>query len=106
MFDVSATKLSCLLLYEIRSLIVPIRRPCCFAKPIKSSNRDIVPSSFIISQITPDSFKPANLEISTAASVCPALTKTPPSFALRGKTCPGVAISEDERFLPIATEMV
>jgi len=46
----------------------------------------MVPSSFIISQITAESFNPANLEISTAASVCPALVKTPPSQAINGNT--------------------
>jgi hypothetical protein len=33
------------------------------------------------------------LDISTDASVWPALTKTPPSFAIIGKTCPGETIS-------------
>ena len=33
---------------------------------------------------------PANKDKSTAASVCPALFKTPPIFALNGKICPGL----------------
>ena len=53
----------------------------------------IVPSSFIISQITAELFFFANFEISTEASVCPALTSTPPSFAIIGNTWPGDTIS-------------
>ena len=52
-----------------------------------------MPSSFIISQITAELFFFASFEISTEASVWPALTKTPPSFAIIGKTCPGETIS-------------
>ena len=47
------------------------------------------PSSFIISQITPAGFSPAIAAKSTDASVCPALIKTPPSFATSGNICPG-----------------
>jgi len=43
----------------------------------------ITPLSFIISHITADGSFPANLLISTAASVCPALTRTPPSLAFK-----------------------
>ena len=46
---------------------------------IKSSLLAIVPSSFMISQMTPASSKPASLARSHAASVCPARLKTPPS---------------------------
>ena len=49
----------------------------------------IVPSSFIISHITAELFFFANLDISTDASVCPALTNTPPSLAIIGKIWPG-----------------
>jgi hypothetical protein len=45
------------------------------------------------SAITPtasSSFSPINLQKSTAASVCPALSLTPPTFALSGTTCPGL----------------
>lgn len=49
----------------------------------------IVPSSFVISQSTPIGFNPANSIISTLASVCPSLSRTPPDFALKGNTCPG-----------------
>ena len=55
--------------------------------------RDMVPSSFMISQITPDGLRPARRARSTAASVCPARTRTPPSRARRGNTCPGRARS-------------
>ena len=34
-----------------------------------------------------------NLAISTEASVWPALTRTPPSLEIIGKTCPGETIS-------------
>jgi len=53
----------------------------------------MVPSSFIISHITAESFKPANRDISTAASVWPALVSTPPSQAINGKMWPGLIIS-------------
>ncbi len=52
-----------------------------------------MPSSFITSQITPDGFSPASRDTSTAASVWPARTSTPPSRALSGKIWPGLAIS-------------
>ena len=45
----------------------------------------IVPSSFMTSQITPAGEAPASFAKSTAASVCPGLVKTPPSFAINGK---------------------
>ena len=53
----------------------------------------ILPSSFITSQITELGFNFDNLEISTEASVWPALSKTPPVLATKGKTCPGDTIS-------------
>ena len=55
-------------------------------KSISSGSLAIVPSSFIISQITAEDPHLANLDTSTEASVCPALTKTPPSFEIIGKT--------------------
>ena len=73
--------------------MVPSFKLCILANEIKSGILAIVPSSFIISHITAEGFKPANLDISTAASVCPALTRTPPYLSFRGITCPGVAIS-------------
>ena len=44
----------------------------------------------MISTIKPAGSNPANLLKSTAASVCPALLKTPPAFALSGNICPGL----------------
>ena len=55
--------------------------------------RAIVPSSCMISHITPEGLSPAKREISTAASVWPARTSTPPSLARKGNTWPGVTIS-------------
>ena len=46
----------------------------------------IDPSSFIISQITAALFFLASFEMSTDASVWPALTNTPPSLEIIGKT--------------------
>ena len=97
---------SLLILYAIKSAIVPIFKLNFFAKIINSGSLAIVPSSFIISQITPDGSLPANLDISTAASVCPALTKTPPDLAFIGKTCPGETKSESLLNLEIAVEIV
>ncbi len=47
----------------------------------------------MISQMTPAGFSPARREISTAASVWPARTSTPPSRASSGKMWPGLTIS-------------
>ena len=43
----------------------------------------------MISQITASPLSPANLHKSTLPSVCPVLTSTPPSFAIKGNICPG-----------------
>ena len=66
----------------------------------------MVPSSFMISQITPAGSSPARRAISTAASVCPARTSMPPSRAISGKTWPGVTISLRPLDGSIATAMV
>ena len=47
----------------------------------------------MISTITPAGCKPAKRAKSIAASVCPVLRKTPPSFATNGNICPGLAKS-------------
>ena len=65
-----------------------------------------MPSSFIISQITPPGSMLANIARSTAASVCPALLNTPPSLASKGKTCPGLRISSLRESGLIATAIV
>ena len=55
--------------------------------------RAIVPSSFMISQITPAEESPARLARSTEPSVCPVRCSTPPGFARSGKMCPGLTMS-------------
>ena len=72
---------------------MPIFRPWRWAKATRSGRRAIVPSSFITSQMTPAALSPASRAMSTAASVWPARTRTPPSRARSGKTWPGVAMS-------------
>ena len=49
----------------------------------------MVPSSFMISQMTPAGTSPASRARSTAVSVCPARRSTPPGRAISGKRCPG-----------------
>jgi len=53
----------------------------------------MVPSSRMISQMTPAGASPASRARSTAPSVCPARTSTPPRRARSGKTWPGVTMS-------------
>ena len=60
----------------------------------------------MISQITPDGLSPARRARSTAASVCPARTSTPPSRATSGNTWPGVARSLGPLAGSIAVAMV
>ena len=55
--------------------------------------RAIVPSSFMISQITAAGVRPAIRARSHPASVCPARTSTPPGCAITGKIWPGCTIS-------------
>jgi hypothetical protein len=69
-------------------------------------SRAMVPSSFMISQITPDGLSPASRAMSTAASVWPARTSTPPSRATSGKTWPGVVMSSGPVVGSMATAMV
>ena len=63
----------------------------------------MVPSSRMISQITPEGLRPASREMSHAASVWPARTSTPPSRARSGKTWPGVTMSALPLLPSIAT---
>ncbi len=56
---------------------------------VRSGTRAIVPSSFMISQTTPAGFSPASRARSTAASVWPERSSTPPGRARSGKTWPG-----------------
>ena len=85
---------------------MPTFRLWYWANGIRSVRRAMVPSSFIISQITLDGFSPAKREISTAASVWPARTSTPPSLASSGKTWPGVERSDLPLVGSMATAMV
>lgn len=73
--------------------MVTIPRLCSLAKISRSGILAIVPSSFMISQITPADFSPARRARSTEPSVCPVLTRTPPLRARMGKTCPGLTMS-------------
>ena len=66
-----------------------ILRPWRSQYGARSGTRAIVPSSFMISHTTPDGSSPASRARSTAASVCPMRSRTPPGFARNGKTCPG-----------------
>ncbi len=73
---------------------------------MRSGRRAILPSSFMISQITPEGFSPASRAMSVAASVWPARTRTPPSRARSGKMWPGVAMSAAPLAWSMATETV
>ena len=58
------------------------------------------------SQITPAGFSPASRARSTAASVCPVRSSTPPGLAFNGKTCPGCTRSRGADRGSIATWIV
>ena len=62
--------------------------PCTAQKRSRSGTRAMVPSSFMISQITPAEYRPASRARSTAASVWPVRSSTPPARARRGKHVP------------------
>ena len=76
---------------------------CRAANRDNAGTRAIVPSSFMISQITPAGYRPANRARSTDPSVCPARFKTPPCCALSGKIWPGLARSAGLLFGLMAT---
>ena len=57
---------------------------------LSSGNLAMEPSSFMISTNTPEDENPANRARSPAASVCPALRRTPPFLAFNGNICPGL----------------
>ena len=67
--------------------------PCFFLNSTRSGMRAIAPSSLMISQIAAHGKSPASFARSTAASVCPARSKTTASRALSGLRCPGVTKS-------------
>ena len=66
----------------------------------------MLPSSFMISQMTPAGVRPARRAKSTDASVWPARTRTPPSRARKGNTWPGRARSPGRQSGRMAVRMV
>ena len=66
-----------------------IVRPCLRANGISSGSRSIRPSSPAISTMAPAGRRPASRARSTAASVWPLRTRTPPGLARSGKMWPG-----------------
>ena len=83
------TILSVWLRYWIKSAIVPIFSWCISANSRRSGRRAILPSSFMISQITAEGEQPAKLAKSQPASVWPERINTPPGCAINGNTWPG-----------------
>jgi hypothetical protein len=75
--------------YAISSATEIMGRRWAAAKVRISGPRLTVPSSFTSSPITPASGRPASRARSTAASVWPERSSTPPSLAISGKTWPG-----------------
>ena len=92
--------------YSMRSAIVPILMPCSAQNSCRSGSRAMVPSSFMISQITAEGVQPASAARSQPASVWPARMSTPPSTACSGKIWPGCTRSLGWLFLFTATWMV
>ena len=80
-----------------------ILRPWRSQYGIRSGTRAIVPSSFMISQMTLDGFRPASRERSTPASVWPTRSSTPPGLDLSGNTWPGWTSSRGLDLGSIAT---
>lgn len=68
--------------------------------------RAMVPSSFMISQITPAGVSPARRARSTEPSVCPVRTNTPPRRARSGNTWPGLTRSSGPEDGSTAVRMV
>src|SRR3954468_18083147 len=101
-----STSLSWRRRYAIRSATVIILRSCLRQYSSRSGTRAIVPSSFMISQITPAGLSPARRARSTAASVCPVRSSTPPALAFSGKMWPGCTRSRGRVSGSIATWIV
>ena len=91
---------------SINAAMVPIFSRCSRAKISRSGSRAIVPSSFMISQITAAGVRPAMRARSQPASVWPARISTPPSCACSGKTWPGCTRSRGFAFAATAAWMV
>ena len=83
-----------------------ILSPCLRAYGTRSGTRAMVPSSFMISQMTPAGLRPARRARSTAASVWPARSSTPPGRAMSGNTWPGCTRSPGRDSGSMATWMV
>ena len=66
----------------------------------------MVPSSRMISQMTPAGLSLASRARSTAPSFWPVRTSTPPRRARRGKTCPGTTKSSGRTSSRMAVRMV
>src|SRR6516225_1924737 len=77
----------------MRSAMVPIISPWARANSCSCGRRAMLPSSFMTSHNTPMGVTPASRHRSTAASVWPARTSTPPRRERSGKMCPGRAKS-------------
>src|SRR5580704_16522387 len=88
------------------SATLRIRRPCLRAKTSRSGMRAMVPSSFMISQMTPEGVRPARRAMSTEPSVWPVRTRTPPRRARSGKIWPGVMTSSGRASGLAATRIV
>ena len=90
----------------MRSAMVPIFSACRRANSSSCGRRAMVPSSFMTSHSTPTGLSPASRHRSTAASVCPARTSTPPRRERSGKMCPGRAKSAAARPASARARMV
>ena len=75
------------------SAIVTCLSLCLTANWATCSPFMTLPSSFISSLMTPTGGSPESLQRSTAASVWPERSSTPPSLAISGKMWPGRAKS-------------
>ncbi len=73
----------------MRSSIVMTGTPSRSPSRIRFGRRIISPSSSTISEIAPTGRSPASLIRSTAASVWPSRSRTPPSTARSGRMWPG-----------------
>ena len=75
---------------SIRAAMVPILRPCSARNRCRSGRRAIVPSSFMISQITAAGVQAGQAARSQPASVWPARISTPPSLRLQREDVAGL----------------
>lgn len=89
MTSVQRTSFSVLRRWVIIWAMVHALRLCVFWYSPRSPTVAMVPSSCMISQMTPAGSSPASFARSVAASVCPALRRTPPSAVCSGNMCPG-----------------